>query len=150
MAPSVRLPWWPRRPDVVSEVLARDATPQALAERLRRELVGYEARLAEAAAVLEAAQAEERDAGLALLGREVDAAPNDAAPLTPSPGDAGSGAPNDAPQLLDAARTRLGYARKGRELAWLAFTIARTRVNLHAGVLHQLEREQTEVAPANR
>ena len=137
----VKLPWWPlgglphvwaRRPDVVADVLARDATPQALAERLRRELVGYEARLTEAAAALEAARQEETDAELALLGREV--APE------------GEGLENFQTPL-GAARKRLQYATRGRELAWLAFHLAKARVNLHAGVLHQLEKEQTEAAP---
>jgi hypothetical protein len=97
--------------------------PTRLATRLRRELAGYEADLAGAAARLEAARQEERDAGLALLGRQLE---------------------TTGGQALEAAEKRLGFATRGRELAWLAFGIARARVNLHAGVLRRLEPQPTE------
>jgi hypothetical protein len=96
----------------------------ALADRLRRELVDYEARLSEAVEALEAATREESNAGLALLGRELNA---------------------DAdPRGLEAARKRSEDARTGRALAGLRFGIARARVNVHSGALFQLDRELAE------
>ena len=98
---------------------------RALADRLRRELVDFEAGLERAAAVFEAAKAEERDAELALLGRNL-----------PESG--------KSPPALEAAERRLGHARKGRELAGLASGIARARVDFHSGALFQLEHELAE------
>ena len=124
----------------------------ALAARLRRELVDYEARLEQAAGILQAARDEERDAGLALAGREVVANCNDAesrrvnhTPTQPQASKVPNSAPSRPdPRHLEAARRRLTHAQKTRELAWLGFQVARSRVNLHSGVIRRLEQELSE------
>ena len=123
---------------------ADHAEKAALAARLRRELVDYEARLEQAVDILQAAKTELRDAGLALAGREMA---GNGHPGGPFPGAECSNLEFSNPRHLEAARKRLASATTTRELAWLGFQVARSRVSLHSGVIRRLEQELAEAEP---